>query len=236
MARILRGAPAWPRAIMARGGRLPRAAGRPPRFLSTGHQRAISLSDAHLQAARETPDTRSSVRPRASFNRSCSTGHRACERKGGIPRPGRGRPQRRRGARVRGGLFAAAEVADAGPGHRSQTRRPSCAMLRRYPDCPVAAAKPTPTRLPLSCLQVSAAGLAPAASMSARTASPVTCALSAEDVAQRSRGRRARGPVGCGVGDGLVRLGGVTTGRAVSGPLGGDLVPVELGEVVAAPG
>lgn len=112
---------------MARGGRLPRAAGRPPRFLRTGHQRAISLSDAHLQAARGTPDTRSSVRPRASFNRSCSTGHRARERKGGIPRPGRGRPQRRRGARVRGGLFAAAEVADAGPGHRSQTRR---AVLR----------------------------------------------------------------------------------------------------------
>src|SRR6266576_3563247 len=52
MARTLRGAPARPRAIMARGGRLPRAAGRPPRFLRTGHQRAISLSEAHLQAAR----------------------------------------------------------------------------------------------------------------------------------------------------------------------------------------
>jgi hypothetical protein len=37
---------------MARGGRLPRTAGRPPRFLRTGHQRAISLSEAGLQAAR----------------------------------------------------------------------------------------------------------------------------------------------------------------------------------------
>src|SRR2546423_14985162 len=37
---------------MARGGRLPRGAGRPPRFLRMGHRRAISLSEAHLQAAR----------------------------------------------------------------------------------------------------------------------------------------------------------------------------------------
>ena len=37
---------------MARGVRLPRAAGRPPRFLRTGHRRATSLSEAHLQAAR----------------------------------------------------------------------------------------------------------------------------------------------------------------------------------------
>ena len=36
---------------MARGGRLPRTAGRPPRFLTTGHRRATSLSEAHLQAA-----------------------------------------------------------------------------------------------------------------------------------------------------------------------------------------
>src|ERR1700758_234540 len=52
MARVLRGAPARPRAIMARGARLPSAAGRPPRFLRTGHRRAFSLSEAHLQAAR----------------------------------------------------------------------------------------------------------------------------------------------------------------------------------------
>ena len=37
---------------MARGVRLPRTAGRPPRFLRTGHRRAISLNEAHLQAAR----------------------------------------------------------------------------------------------------------------------------------------------------------------------------------------
>ena len=36
---------------MARGGRLPRTAGRPPRFLRTGHRRATSLNEAHLQAA-----------------------------------------------------------------------------------------------------------------------------------------------------------------------------------------
>ena len=36
---------------MARGGRLPRTAGRPSRFLRTGHRRATSLSEAHLQAA-----------------------------------------------------------------------------------------------------------------------------------------------------------------------------------------
>ena len=37
---------------MARGVRLPRTAGRPPRFLTTGHRRAISLNEAHLEAAR----------------------------------------------------------------------------------------------------------------------------------------------------------------------------------------
>ena len=36
---------------MARGVRLPRTAGRPPRFLRTGHRRATSLSEAHFQAA-----------------------------------------------------------------------------------------------------------------------------------------------------------------------------------------
>ena len=34
---------------MARGGRLPRAAGRPPRFLRTGHRCAIGVSEAHLR-------------------------------------------------------------------------------------------------------------------------------------------------------------------------------------------
>ena len=50
---------------MARGGRLPRTAGRPPRFLRTDHRRAIGLSEIHLRAARR----RSSVRPRVSLNR-----------------------------------------------------------------------------------------------------------------------------------------------------------------------
>src|ERR1019366_3870111 len=36
----------------------------------------------------------------------------------------------------------------------------------------------------------------------------------------------------CAVGGGQVVIGGITTGGAVSGPLGGDVVAVELGEVV----
>ena len=96
MARILRGVPARPRSIMARRGRLPRAAGRPPRSLRTGHQRAISLSKAHLQAPRR--DARHT-----------------------LEREAEGDPDIR-GARSRGGLLAAAEVADGAPGQRSQTR------------------------------------------------------------------------------------------------------------------
>jgi len=71
MARVLRGAPARPRAIMARGGRLPRAAGRPPRSLRTGHRCAIGLSEAHLQAARRdarhTPEREARGCPSIAF-------------------------------------------------------------------------------------------------------------------------------------------------------------------------
>ena len=63
-----------------------------------------------------------------SFNRFCSIGHRgACERKGDIPRPGRGRPRRRRAARFRGELPAAAEVADAAPATALRPEGPCCA-------------------------------------------------------------------------------------------------------------
>ena len=51
-------------------------------------------------------------------------------------------------------------------------------------------------------------------------------------VAQRSRWSTSATGGGCGVGDGCVLVGGVTTGGAVSGPRSGDLVTVELGEVV----
>ena len=63
-----------------------------------------------------------------SFNRFCSIGHRgASERKGDIPRPGRGRPRRRRDVRLRGGLLAAAEVADAAPATALRPEGPCCA-------------------------------------------------------------------------------------------------------------
>src|SRR5689334_25046321 len=83
MARVLRGAPARPRAIVARGGRLPRGAGRPPRFLSTGHRRAISLSEAHLQAARRDARHTLGREAEVSLNRLLfHRASRACERKG----------------------------------------------------------------------------------------------------------------------------------------------------------
>jgi hypothetical protein len=121
---------------MARGGRLPRTAGRPPRFLRTGPSaRYQPERGTSFRPRGGTPDTRSGVRPRVSFNRFCSIGHRgACERKGDIPRPGRARPRRRRDAHFRGGL-PAAEVADAAP---ATAPRPEgrAARLPRCPHCP----------------------------------------------------------------------------------------------------
>jgi hypothetical protein len=55
---------------------------------------------------------------------------------------------------------------------------------------------------------------------------------SPEAVAQRSRWSASATGGGCGVADGSVLIGGVTMGGPVSGPVGGDLVMVELGEVV----
>jgi hypothetical protein len=125
---------------MAGGGRLPRAAGRAPRFLRTGDQRAISLSEPHLEAARR--DARHTLGREAAgvLHRSSPIGHRGPESaKGDIPRPGRGRPWRRRGARFRGGLHAA-EVADAAPTTALRPDGPRCARLRCCPDCPGLAA------------------------------------------------------------------------------------------------
>src|SRR5437763_10396301 len=127
---------------MARGGRLPRAAGRSPRFLRTGHRRAISLSEAHLQAARRdarhTPGREAEGVLESLFVPSGIAGPASA--KGDIPRPGRGRPRRLRGARFRGGLLAAAEVADGVPANALTPEGPCCARLRRCPDCPEAAA------------------------------------------------------------------------------------------------
>ena len=56
--------------------------------------------------------------------------------------------------------------------------------------------------------------------------------LSPEAVAQTSARSAVRVGGGSGVGDGPGLIGGSTARGAVSGPPGGDLVAVELGEVV----
>ena len=75
-----------------------------------------------------------------------SRGHGADERFGDIPRPGQGRPRRRRGARFRGG--PPAEVADAAPATALRPERPCCARVRRCRDCPFPAASRQSGRLP----------------------------------------------------------------------------------------
>ena len=68
---------------MARGVRLPRAAGRPPRFLRTGHRRATSLSEAHLHPARRNAGHTLGREAEGVLPMLLSIGHRgACERKG----------------------------------------------------------------------------------------------------------------------------------------------------------
>ncbi len=115
---------------MARGVRLPRAAGRPPRFLRTAHRRATSLSEAHLQAAqRDAGHTlgreAEGVRQSLLFHRAsrCLRAQKATFR----VLASRGRPRRRRGARFRGELLAAAEVADAAPATALRPEGPCCA-------------------------------------------------------------------------------------------------------------
>ena len=116
MARILRGAPARARAIMASGGRLPCAAGRPPRFLRTGSsacyrpQRGASPGRAEGRQTHARDSGRGC--PSIAFGPSGIAGPASA--KVGIPRTGRGRLRRRRGALPRGGLLAT-EVADPAP-------------------------------------------------------------------------------------------------------------------------
>jgi hypothetical protein len=107
---------------MARGGWLPRAGGRPPRFLRTGHRCAIGLSEAHLRAARrdarhtlegdaEVPSGIAGVRTQEATFRVLADGD----------------PNVDAALASRGGLLAAAEVADAAP---ATALRPKGAMLR----------------------------------------------------------------------------------------------------------
>ena len=143
MARTLRGAPARPR---DHGSRRPATAycrsttaipeNGPPACYQP--ERGTSHSRPHGG----TPDTRSSVRPRVSFNRFCSIGHR-----GGL------RAQR---ATFRvlaegdpDGDAALASAVSCSPPPRSLTpprpplsdQRARAARLRRCPDCPEASAR-----------------------------------------------------------------------------------------------
>ena len=126
---------------MARGVRLPRTAGRPPRFLRTGHRRATSLSEAHLQAARR--DAGHTLGREAEGVLHSLLFHRAS-----------------RGLRVQRATFrvlaegdadvdaALASAVGCSPPPRSLTppRRPlsdqraRAARLRRCPDCPIGVA------------------------------------------------------------------------------------------------
>jgi hypothetical protein len=139
---------------MARGVRLPRTAGRPPRFLRTGHRRATSLSEAHLQAAQR--DAGHTLGREAEGVLQSLLFHRAS-----------------RGLRAQRATFrllaegdpdvdpALASAVGCSPPPRSLTpprpplsdQRGRTARLPRCPDCPEGVAPPPPARLLLSCLQ-----------------------------------------------------------------------------------
>jgi hypothetical protein len=112
----------------------------------------MSLSEAHLQAARR--DARHTLGreaercPSIAFVPSGIAGPASA--KGDIPRPGRGRPRRRRGARFRGGLLAAAELADAAPATALTPHGRCCARLPRCPYCPEAIAHRAPYGPPIT--------------------------------------------------------------------------------------
>ena len=127
---------------MARGVRLPRTAGRPPRFLRTGHRRATSLSEAHLQAAQR--DAGHTLGREAEGILQSLLFHRAS----------RGLLAQRRHSLVLAegdpnGDAALASAVSCPPPPRSLTpprpplsdQRARAARLRRCPDCPRAVAR-----------------------------------------------------------------------------------------------
>ena len=137
---------------MARGVRLPRTAGRPPRFLRTGHRRATSLNEAHLQAAQR--DARHTLGREAEGVLQSLLFHRAS----------RGLRAQRATFRVlaEGDPDVDATLASAVscPPPRSLTpprpplsdQRARAARLPRCPDCPNSAVRVVSAMLLLLCL------------------------------------------------------------------------------------
>ena len=168
---------------MARSGRLPRTAGRPPRFLRTGHRRATSLNEAHLQAARR--DAGHTLGREAEGVLQSLLFHRAS-----------------RGLRAQRATFRAlaegdpdvdaalASAVSSSPPPRSLTpprpplsdQRGRAARLRRCPDCPIGAARLSPGRLLLWCVQGPGLRLAPGSESSAVERS-AACSLVAQSKA-----------------------------------------------------
>ena len=117
---------------MARGVRLPRTAGRPPRFLRTGHRRATSLSEAHLQAARRDAGhtlgrEAGGVLQSLLFHRA-SRGLRA--QRATFRVLAEATPTSGGGARFRGEPLAAAEVADTAPATALRPEEPGCGVAQ----------------------------------------------------------------------------------------------------------
>ncbi len=100
------------------------------------HTQATGRRSGATQSTRS--QTSSAAGPGDCFCRlgACESGN--CL--GDIPRPDQGRPRRRRGARFRGGLPAAAEVADGAPATALKPEGSCCATVRRCRDCPTAVA------------------------------------------------------------------------------------------------
>jgi hypothetical protein len=128
---------------MARGVRLPRTTGRPPRFLRTGHRRAASLSEAHLQAAQR--DARHTLRREAQGSIAFVPS--------GIAGPASAKPTLRVLAEGDPDVDAAlASAVSCSPPPRSLTpprpplpdQRRRAARLPRCPDCPIPAVRTSP--------------------------------------------------------------------------------------------
>jgi hypothetical protein len=100
------------------------------------HRRAISLSEAHLQAARR--DARRTLGREAEgvLHRFWSIGNRGpASARSAFRVLAAGDRDVDAALAFRRGLLAAAEVADAAPATALTPEGPSCARLRRCPDC-----------------------------------------------------------------------------------------------------